>query len=220
MDGMNRVALLAALLLSAHASPQAKLNVIAGTSRIGTASVIQKLMPDGNKSVELRMDLESQGRKVTLRAQSTFDPKGNPIRKFQEMAVPGQTGKRQTVATFDAEGANVVILDNGVRTVRQVALVKTANRANRAEFWFLRDKPKAGDSVKAFEFNLDSLEWELTTTTYVGPRVVKLGARRIQTHELRVQRGARALTTFVDDAGLPVILDDGRVKLERLPPSG
>jgi hypothetical protein len=186
-----------------------------GNVASGSASLIQKGQPGGGKLVELRVDLRMSSQSIDLRSQNTYDAKGNPIRKFQEVATVGVPGKKQTVVTFDAAGANVVILDGGKRSTKSVALVKGANRADVSQFWFFRDKPKPGTGFKVYQFNLDRLTWDLAMITYIGPKVVMISKRKVQTHEIRVDLEGRILKVFVDDGGLPVILDDGRIKLER-----
>jgi hypothetical protein len=195
---------------------QVKLALTIGGKKAGTASLSQKLNADGSKLVELHIDMLAGGQKARLTSQSSYDAKGNPTRKFLQAIVPGGKVQRQTVVTFDAEGANVVVLTGDARQTKKVPLVETAPRALASEFWFVRDKPKPGDKAKGYGFNADTLAWDLVETTYLGLRTVNVGGKKISAHMLESDQGGRRVFSFLDDKGLPWLIDDGRIKMERI----
>ena len=90
------------------------------------------------------------------------------------------------------------------------------SRATLSEFWFLRDKPKAGAKEESYIFNVDSLEWELTTTTYIGPKTVTLAGHKFAAHELTMESNTRTTHEYLDEKGLPLLIEDGTIKIERL----
>lgn len=173
----------------------------------GTARLTQTKRPEGGKIVRLVATLRRGNSTVEVHTESTFDAAGNPLRKLQSYGVPGRAPQHETIVTFDAEGANAVVRELGVPKASKVPLAPKLNRANAAESWFLTAKPKKGDVAKAWTFDPDALEWIPTETTYVGP--VKEG------HLLRIVRRDRTSEAVVDDAGMPVRLQDGAMKLER-----
>lgn len=177
--------------------------------RLGFATVNQRLLPDGGKYVIERLQLGSgaKGTKVTI--ESSFSADGSPVRKVQETTAPGT--HRRVVVTFGDDGARVVVFEGAKNRTETVPLVAGAPRKDVAELWFLRGAPKPKASVKAYVFDPSSLEWQLRETTYVGP--TKGG-----NHEMRSEFGGRKMTVVVDSIGLPVRIDDGETRMERVNP--
>lgn len=213
---MRTVLALAFVVVSACVQAQVKLALTIGGKNAGTAAINQHLNADGGKTVELRIEIISGGKKVHLSSQATYDSKGSPIRKFLETIVPGGQVQRQAIATFDSAGANVVVRTGDGRITKKVPLVPTAPRECLSEFWFVRDKPKPGQTAKSYSFNPDKLEWELTETTFVGTRPITLRGKKVQVHEIDTVQGDRKVVSFLDDRGLPVVVDDGTMRMERV----
>jgi hypothetical protein len=212
---MNRIVSLILVLVTSLANAQVKYRVEVSGKDVGTASLNQRLLPDGTKSVVLKLSLKSGDQPLTIRSEATYDAKGNPIRKFIDSNIPGGKLQRQTVATFDARGANVVVLDGGKRTTRQIPLVESAPRANGSEFWFLREKPAVGQECRTYVFNMDLVAWQLQTIIYKGKKTVRLNGRSIACHVIETS-GERTTVAYVDDQGLPWILESGAMSLKRI----
>jgi methyl coenzyme M reductase gamma subunit len=79
----------------------------------------------------------------------------------------------------------------------------------------LRDRPKVGQRVEAFVFDLNTWTWDLAVTEYVGPTNVAIAGKTIKGFELRVEQGGKTNTVVVDAAGLPIVIDQGRVTMRR-----
>lgn len=201
--------------IAGFASAQVKFSVDVGGKEAGTASLTQRIGPDGSKSVDLRLDLRINSQKLTIRSQNTYDKLGNPIRKFMDSNIPGGSLQKQVIATFNETGASVVQIDGGKRTTRDITLVATAPRSNPSEFWFLRDRPKEGDEVKCYLFNMDSLSWDLRRVVYRGQKSIKVGTRTVLAHEIETI-GDRSAKAFLDDDGLPWLMEAGAATLRRL----
>ena len=202
------------LLAPCLVSAQAKYQVWVGGKKAGTATLLQKVLADGSKSVQLALDLKGSTVEAKLRAESTYDAKGKAIRKFQETLVPVQKLRRTVVVTFDAKGANATIELNGKRTVKHVPLPETADRADVSEFWFLRDKPKPGQVVKAYNFSIETLSWSLVATSYVGLVDAMIGGKKVKAHKTQSENGV----ALIDDAGMPLRLELSNGSLERIWP--
>jgi len=211
---MKRIFLLS-FLLSAIASAQVKMSVEMSGHPVGTASLTQAIKADGSKSVELRMDLISGGQKLTLRSQNTYERTGLPIRKFMESIVPGGKMQKQVIASFDKDGANLVILDGGQRQTKKIALTENAPRANGSEFWLIRDKPKVGDKVDSYVFNMDTMAWDLQSVVYKGQKTIQIGGKPVKVHEIETT-GPRKATAYLDDKGLPWLIEAGATTMRRI----
>jgi hypothetical protein len=182
---------------------------------VGFATLSQHVEKDGGKVVELRMEFSSGGTKVKITSEARYDAKGMPTRKFQQAIVPGSLSK-QVIATFAKDGAHVTLLDGDKRTVKSVAAPAGAALANLSEFWFLRDQPKPGQVEESYQFNTDSLEWEQVKTEFRGKKTLKIENRSVSVYEVVTKRGSKESTAYVDDGGLPVLIDLGEVKMVKI----
>ncbi len=182
----------------------------------GYATLTQSLQKDGSKNVDLRIELTTANRTIKLDSQARYDPKGFPTRKFQETLGGGVN--RQVVVTFGAGGATVVTLDSGKRTVKNVSLVSAAPWASLSEYWFIRDMPKPGQTEQTYQFNTDTLEWELVRTEYRGKKTLTFEGHSIPVYEVVTKRGDKVTTSLLDSKGLPVLVDQGDAKLTKIWP--
>ncbi|HMS55581.1 MAG TPA: hypothetical protein PKA27_09300 [Fimbriimonadaceae bacterium] len=141
--------------------------------------------------------------------ENTFDKDGTAIRKFMEM-----TGlvKRTVVATFDKAGANVVIDEKGKRETKQVSLVPNAPRANKSEFWFIRDLPVVGAESQSYVFSLDTLSWELMATKYRGKATISVAGKKTPAHYTT----SGDMEAWLDGKGYPLLIIKGQTRFERL----
>lgn len=194
---------------------QVKLQITMQGASSGSSTYTHKLLPEGTKLVQLSVDLEAVGgRKVTVKAESTYGSKGEPLRVFHVTTSEGPRMRRQVVVTFDEKGAHAVEEVNGVRKVHNVELAPTAPSLNPSQFWFLRDTPKVGDSVQYFRFDVNELRWRLATTEYRGTESIQWNGKALKAH-LVVEGDSKA---WLDDKGLPYRMDVSGVKMERLAP--
>lgn len=202
-------------LCAAAALAQTRFEAFADGKKIGTVSFTQRLGADGSKSVDVRMELEAANQKLTLRTQNTYDRLGNPIRKFLDANIPGGKLQRQIVATFDKNGANIVKMDGGTRTTRQIPLVESAPRNNASEFWLVRDKPREGDSVRCYVFNIDTLSWDLQTIHFRGQRTIKVGTRSVVAYLIE-SIGASSSKAYLDEKGVPWLIETASTTIRRI----
>ncbi|MFI5385882.1 MAG: hypothetical protein ACHQ50_07150 [Fimbriimonadales bacterium] len=212
------VLVLAALAMATISSGQTRLAVSFSGHPAGYATLSQKIQKDGTKVVELRMELDSHDGKVRLTSESRYDAKGLPLRKFQQIVNPAIALNKQIVTTFDKAGANTVVLDGEKRKARSVPLVETAPRASLSEFWFIRDTPKKGQVEQTYQFNIDTLEWELVRTEYRGNRTLKIESHTVSVHEVYSERGDKKTTAYLDEQGLPILVDDGNIRMVKIWP--
>lgn len=210
---MSSLALLSLIgTLQTPAPAPVKMAVYLSGRIAGSATVLQKIGADGSKSVQLSMELKNETVAINLRQESSYDKNGRPIRKFQETHNVTQKTRKTVVVTFDAVGANAVVDEGGKRTVKKIPLPETAVREDLSEFWFLRDQPKPGTVVKANTVNLETLTWELVTTTYKGTQEITIAGRKVKAHRTESERGV----AFIDDKGLPLRLELPNGAIERV----
>lgn len=212
---MRLVALVFISLLAIHARAQTRFEVFSEGKRIGTLSFTQKLGADGSKGVDVRLELEVGKQKLTMRTQNTYDSEGNPIRKHLDANIPGGKLQRQVIATFDSNGANIVQIDGGKRTTRQIPLVESAPRANLSEFWLVRDEPKVDDNVRCYVFNMDSLAWQLQTVHFRGKKRIKVGNKTVVAYLVETV-GDNPSKAYLDEKGIPWLIETSKSSLRRV----
>jgi hypothetical protein len=196
-----------ALFLSAAApAQQMRFSVSQGGRALGEATMTQRVLASGGKAVELRVELSAPGRKVTVRQQSEYDAHGAPMRMSQEV-LDGERRLSGTTATFDEEGAHIVVDEGGSRKTRQAKLVASAPRRDASEFWFLRDHPEPGTTLKVFRLDLERQEWVLAEVAYTGRKLVKLATTQLRARQVTMRVGDRTVTTSYDDRGLPMLIE-------------
>lgn len=198
--------------LASTSGAQVKLQILRDGKSIGTATITQKMRQDGSKQVNMSMEATLGGNPVTLRSESIYLATGVPQRKFQEMSVPGQKFRRTIIAEFSEKSVHVTIDNNGTRSVKDIPLPKNASAADKSEFWFVRDKPAAGAKTVVHSFNLEKLEWEVVSTTFVGPVEITVGGKKLKANKTQSDRGI----AFVDDLGLPIRMELPNGVMERV----
>ncbi len=196
-----------------HSSAQVKLAVFVGGKRSGEASYSHKSMPDGGKLVQLTMNLRGpDGKTASVRSETRYDAKGIATRMFHESIADKGRSRRLVTVTFDDDAAIAVEEVGGKRQTKRVPVVRTAPLANPSQFWFLRDRPNKGERVRYYRFDVGTLSWELSLAAYAGPKDVAIGSAKYAGHEVQEERNV----SIVDDRGLPIRLDIGGVRLERI----
>jgi len=202
------------VLLAGSALSQTTYDAFTDGKKIGSVSFQQKLAADGSKSVDVRMELSAGSQKLTLRTQNTYDSEGNPLRKFLDANIPGGKLQKQIVATFDKNGANLVLLEGGKRTTRQIPLVESAPRGNSSEFWMVRDRPKEGDSVRCYVFNMDALAWRLQTVHFRGAKTIEIGGKKVVAYLIETI-GESSSKAYLDEKGVPWLIETSTTMLRR-----
>jgi hypothetical protein len=200
------------MALAGTSAAQVKLQITRDGKNVGVATVTQKMRQDGSKQVQMSMESASTAGTITFRSESIYQASGMPQRKYQEIAIPGQKFRRTIIAEFSEKSVRVTTDNNGTRTVKDVPLPKNASAADKSEFWFVRDKPAAGAKVSGYTFNLEKLEWETVTTTFVGQVEITIGTTKVKANKTQSDRGV----AFVDDQGMPLRLELPNGLMERI----
>ncbi|MCW5936781.1 MAG: hypothetical protein KIT11_05695 [Fimbriimonadaceae bacterium] len=197
---------LLASLLSAPLS-ETMMSVVGADGMSGSATVINQLLPDGGKYVRLSLVMTYEnGARADVVQESTYDPKGRPVRFLQ--TVTG-LGKRNTMVTeFDEAGAHVTI-----DPAKPPANVKWPEGPldDPSQFWFVKTRPKVGQTVKFLRFRPAKLDWVESAVTYIGTREAVILGKLVTGNVVRVD-GADAL---LDDSGDPLRLEVSGVTFER-----
>ncbi len=175
---------------------------------LGKAVVSQKLLTQGGKSVEVRLENGD----LTTRQQSIYDIKGQMIRRYVQSLEKGRP-KDSKIVTFDAKGANVVIDRSGTRETRNVPFLKDVPIANPSEFWFIREKPKAGQTVTWQQFT-EADVWTTAKAVYKGR--VPLPGKNVQAELVVTEYNNRKVESFFDDKGQILLVRDSiGIQMER-----
>jgi hypothetical protein len=214
---MRRLLLLPILcLLPLLASGQARYRVMSEGVPIGEAVVAQSLTPDRGKRLDIQLDVVWNGRKLIVRQLSVFNANGTPKMKSEEILVPATRDRWFVSAAFDGKQARVVSEGKKVNRILEVPLPKGASTAMPHEFWFIRDIPRVGTQFTTHRFNLAKRIWEPVEITYVEKISLSY---RVAAHKVTVRLGDQFGTSFYDEQGMPIWIDDVKgFRLERMEP--
>lgn len=200
-------------MLAATAIGQVKLAVQANGFPNSTATIFHKVLPDGSKLNQMTIEMNgSEGRKIKVRTERTYAPDGKPIRVFHEVIGERPAMRRQVTVTFDEAGARAVIDEGGKRTVKEVPLVNPAPRECLPEFWFIRDQPVIGDSIKYYHFDANKVDWVVVQAKYVGPVTYNFGGKAVKAFKVTTATGE----AIVDEKGLPYKVTEATVTMTRI----
>lgn len=189
------------------------MRVLSDGQAIGTATFQQKLLSDGGKHIIISLSLKpAKGDSVQVRQESVYDRQAYPVRMIQETLTGEGKRKELRVATFDEMGAEVEITKDGKTSSKLIDLTKGAPRWVRSEFWFIRDMPSKGDRATYYVLDIGEMRWKLTESIYTGDVDLDLQGRKVRAHRV----SSPPSTAYLDDQGWPLVLEIGKIKLERL----
>ncbi len=207
---MKALVLLAVCLAPSAFAGDVKLKISGPDGVSGSATMTNKLLEDGSKLVRLSMNLKYQnGESADVLQESTYGADGEPKRMLQTFKVGSK--KTSVVVTFDADGAQVVVTDGGAGTKTNKVVRPDGVVANKAEFWFLRDKPRPGQSVDFFAFRVSEQAWAKTRSRYEGKKEIVIGGKKVSAHLVSTGE-AKA---YYDDAGDLYRFEVGKMTFER-----
>lgn len=177
----------------------------------GSATVLQTLLENGGKQVVVTMSLGEKS-PVKVRQESVYDNAGGPVRKIQEVIDAKGNTQHKVVVSFDEAGAHCSIYRGGAPQVTTHELVKGAPRNNPSEFWFIKSRPRVGDKVTYYRYDVSASKWTLAETRYIGKKTIEIAGEKVDAH--LIDSGAEG-QTFVDDKGNPLVLVVGKIRMER-----
>lgn len=220
---MKRSLVIFGLVGAVTASAQVQLKAYQGKEAIGDAVHTFKIDESGNKITDTRFSLSSGELKVVLTITSTVDGTGMPVRRIQKLTI-GTQPPVTTIIDFKSNFASVVIDQRSGRKVTNYFAPKGVDMRDPSEFWFVRDRPAPGTTVKFAGFSSDSMKWENIETTYVGKKTLNVGGLPVTGYEVRISRegsansgGSKVSTYILDEKGLLLYVSEpSGMRLERL----
>ncbi|RYG26070.1 hypothetical protein EON82_04770 [bacterium] len=116
----------------------------------------------------------------------------------------GATGSKEVV-TYDGRGDATIVRDKGKGVV--VPFDRRGSRKDPSETWFRSVKPKPGTWAVFRALDPRKRVWEEVKVSYVGKR----GAGNV----VRQQRGGLMTVFTLDDAGIPLVIESGDLRMVR-----
>lgn len=171
---------------------------------VGTSVVARVFAGDRSGRETTRTTLDAGGATVKMEAVAFFAAGGVSRREVQDLTFSKDTGRGtrlQTIAEYDASGANIMVTEKGVRKVSRIEAPQGLARGNPWRFGPPSHPIAAGTTYMFAEFDLTAVRWKSVTETYRG---YKNGA-----FHLELAEGGRVDQTTVDAAGLLLTLDSG-----------
>ena len=179
---------------------QATYRIAKGHLLIGHARVSQRITASGGKFTELVMDFKRNGQELEVRTESTLDPSGAPVRQVETVTPEGKPPLVQYIVTYDAKGAHVVTKSPDGPKNAYIQASEGSVFGDPSQFWFLKTRPKLGESCTNEVFTPDTMTWQRSETTFVG----EIDGR----HRIKTVIGDRTVDTYLDDTGYIIRLTD------------
>jgi len=206
---MKHWALFAAFLAPGVFAADVKLGITGPDGLTGTATMTNRLLEDGTKLVRLTMKLKYEnGESVDVLQESSYSADGEPKRMLQ--TYKGSSRKTSVVVTFDSDGAQVVS-DNGSGPKTNKVVRPDGPIANKAEFWFLRDKPKVGQTAEFFAFRVSEQAWAKTKAKFEGRREIVVQGKKVSSNVVSMGESK----AYYDDGGDLYRFEIGKMTFER-----
>jgi len=197
-----------ALLLTAR--PSSSNNYKMTIEKFGTASAVLKTSfgSDDSRKEMLRITLK-QGLSVVQ--ESTYNSKGAATRKTQ---FGYQNGKEisSSVTIISGRKAVMTSITAGQKSTNTFTAPKNASIENASHWWFIKNKPKVGDSVTYYEFAAEKKAWELDKIKYMGKKPIKVSGKNLMLHEVTSLQGL----AYFDDKGTLFMLTFSGGKMEKV----
>lgn len=207
------VAILIALWGWAAQAVTIQMEVLARGSKVGTASMEQKMLPNGSKQVVVTMELQPPtGVRTIVRQESIYAASGMPVRLIQETSVPSLRSRERVVARFEGNKITIESTRDEQTTTETEAIDPELPRRLRSEFWFIRDRPPIDKQETAYRYHLSERKWKPLTATYRGRTDVELAGRKLSAHRIDATEGVY----YVDDRGDPLLIEIGDVTMRRI----
>ncbi|MFM9874433.1 MAG: hypothetical protein ACKVQS_13335 [Fimbriimonadaceae bacterium] len=210
---MMKIVALCGLVLVSSASfaGEVVLDVRAGALN-GSATLVNKLLPNGSKYVRLGMLLEDgNGKNVSVLQESTYDKEGKPVRLLQRTTLKGDAAAQSIVVTFNEKGASVKVDQGGKTATNFVPYPSGKTITATPEFWFIRDQV-AGGGVRTYtRFDLATQSWKDISCTFLGSRDLKWVGKTIKANFVQMGE-AKA---YLDEFGDPYLIETPNGKMTR-----
>lgn len=193
---------------------QSKPNHEDAVKEMGRAVWTTTMTASGGKEEFMLISLGAEfgGRKFVMKR--TYYPDGAVQSFTLDEYNPGVDAPvKSTHVTLTARTAQIEVRQGDAveKGLNQAPFNKSQARPN--EFWFLKTKPKKGETVSYVRFHEFDMKWIPVTATYVGDKTLVIEKKKFVTHIIRTSDG---VNTFLDDQGLPVMIVESGQRFERL----
>lgn len=206
--------LLSTMAVGLSWAQQVKLALSMGGQPAGSATFAVKDLPNKGLSVRLEMAIEFQGVKFEGLLVDELDRNAMPVRRLESEKMQGES--RSTTITYGAKNVVIKRTQGGKTTTETIAIPKDAKTSMSSNFWFIRTRPKPGQTSTTTRYSNNKNGWETKTTKYVGPTTITLKGKSVKAHKLTQSDSG---VVYLDDKGMPLLIElknEGNVlRLER-----
>ena len=202
--GFSRVVYLAGFsFIAAFAAAQnsVTMEVSQAGTRVGTARFSIQITSTGSCVQHQTMNVSIQGRSLVFDETGRDDRNGVPLTRLLHLSSGGQTAIVSVL--FSNRVAKVVAKGPQGTRAKNVPAPKGGNLRNSSEFWFMRDHPRIGESVKYWQLDMEHSQWKEENDTYVGDETITIGGRKVRAHKVTTVDGPQ----WLDNKGMPLRLE-------------
>ncbi len=213
---MRRLTLLLLVTASSVAfSETIHLTASAQGKVIGGGTAMRTISPDKTAMTQVRLDLMQGGVPITIDGMTRYDAKCRPVNAHINIKQGGQTAV--FAVTYYNGGVKVRVAVQGQskpvdKNIPWASKLDVADTTNR---WFISFQPKPGETVSYQGFDTLKGRWHDIKITFLGKSSVTIDKRKVSANLLRRQADGKISTEYLDEKGMPLLIDDGQMKLER-----
>lgn len=198
--------------LSFGQTAKVTLDAIQGGKKVGFIDLTRTVKGSTLTSVN-RMSIQQGPGTTKIELTTTVDGAGTVLAR----AAAIQQGKVaiSLSATFTPKAAMMTIAAQGKTDKRTIPALPGLSTSDPSNWWFIKGKPKPGQTITYQTFNMLSAKWQKVESTYAGKKSIKVGSKTVMANEIKEKRAEGTFSVFIDDAGLPYIIDQGKLKFVR-----
>lgn len=174
----------------------------------GTLTTRITELEGGYRNTVNRYALLIEERSIDIRVRERHRPDGSP--EYYELTVTDPSTELNVIADFNAEGAQIRLIQGGSTTEMPLRLPAGATAVNPAKYWVARaEAPPVGTEAEYYDFDIQELTWEPVSMTYRGQREVTLRGQSRTVHVIdRIYtRTGETAEIWLDDNGWPLRMD-------------
>ncbi|MCC7229143.1 MAG: hypothetical protein IT203_02035 [Fimbriimonadaceae bacterium] len=156
----------------------------------------------------------TQGTEVLkIKITSKFNAQGAPTSRTGEISAA--TYQVKIGMAFQSGSAKVTITNGKKSEIKMIDSKPKISIEDPSVWWFVKNKPVPKQNYRYQTISPATLAWSEVMVQYVGPGQVDLRGKKVSGHRVDETRGTERSTVWLDDKGMPLIIDQGTLKFIR-----
>lgn len=210
---MRALLVLALLTLSALSLAQkATFEALREGKSVGSLTY-ERILQGSTQTTVVDIAMTQGTQVVKMKITSKFNAQGAPTSRIGEISAASYQVKITMV--FVSGSAKVTITNGKKSETKNIDSIPKISIADPSIWWFIKNKPTPKQSYRYQTISPATLAWSEVMVQYLGPGQVDLRGKKVSGHRVDETRGKERSTVWLDDKGMPLIIDQGKLKFIR-----